>query len=503
MTVLIKSPTIPYLQKDVLEEYATLKFYSVNNEVLHINPLILLALKSSVISAAEDSQECSVVTPFSIDELKALKEFSFTGESDEAQLLTVLELMGINQSSFTRLNQKSDEDEVKDEEMEIKDESADDYKENDPDEFIPEPSRKSKSLRKLKKKFRNEKLKRSSKALPDRSEVLPDDYELPLPLDKYLENPTNSYKKKQLKVPDSGISCSTCGLAFKSKSRLQDHMTRIHEDHLKCPLCLKIFREEDQEAFKLHMYNHELNSASQFSCIQCGKEFNKRIKYQQHLKIKGPFHDDQCSQCQQIFASFSSYKNHVNDTHFGQWVFKCGFCKTNFEEEKSLASHVSFVHKGRTVTSKPAVIKTKALPDRVCDECGKSVKSLRDHMKTVHEAIDLKLPCPHCNLTYKTDLKRRKHIETVHVKDPCPDCGKMVGRRDMWRHKKSVHTTDKNFKCSVCTKSFVNNQKLRDHMNIHTGEKPYKCKYCNACFASAGTHGMHQRGHLGYKRPTK
>ena len=99
MTVLIKSPTIPYLQKDVLEEYATLKFYSVNNEVLHINPLILLALKSSVISAAEDSQECSVVTPFSIDELKALREFSFTGESDEAQLLTVLELMGIIPSS--------------------------------------------------------------------------------------------------------------------------------------------------------------------------------------------------------------------------------------------------------------------------------------------------------------------------------------------------------------------------------------------------------------------
>ena len=95
-----------------------------------------------------------------------------------------------------------------------------------------------------------------------------------------------------------------------------------------------------------------------------------------------------------------------------------------------------------------------------------------------------------------------KHIQWVHEKVPCEQCGEMVGIAKMQRHVASKHTSiyDKRFKCDVCGKSFNENARLKDHKNVHTGEKPYKCKFCNACFASSGTHAMHQRSHLGHRR---
>ena len=72
----------------------------------------------------------------------------------------------------------------------------------------------------------------------------------------------------------------------------------------------------------------------------------------------------------------------------------------------------------------------------------------------------------------------------------------------MKRHFQSKHTPNdqKKFKCDVCGKGFHLPNRLKDHKHIHTGEKPYKCKFCSACFASQGTHGMHQRSHLGHRR---
>ena len=95
-----------------------------------------------------------------------------------------------------------------------------------------------------------------------------------------------------------------------------------------------------------------------------------------------------------------------------------------------------------------------------------------------------------------------KHIQWVHEKVPCEQCGELVGVGKMKRHIASKHTSiyDRKFKCDVCGKSFERNAKLKDHKNIHTGEKPYQCKFCNKCFASFGTHAMHQRSHLGHRR---
>ena len=110
--------------------------------------------------------------------------------------------------------------------------------------------------------------------------------------------------------------------------------------------------------------------------------------------------------------------------------------------------------------------------------------------------------CPHCHVVVKDKDTVTKHIQWVHEKVPCEQCGELVGIGKMKRHIAAKHTSiyDRKFKCDVCAKGFLTNDRLKDHKNVHTGEKPYKCQYCTSCFASKGTHAMHERSHLGHRR---
>ena len=166
------------------------------------------------------------------------------------------------------------------------------------------------------------------------------------------------------------------------------------------------------------------------------------------------------------------------------------------------SSHHARFHPTKQKKSRTAGKSTEKIPKtkKVCEECGSHVNNLKQHMEAVH--CTTKLLCPHCSNPFKNQDNLKKHIEWVHVKDPCPECGEMIGRKKMTRHMQSKHTSiyDRRFKCDICGKGFRENSKLSEHKNVHTGAKPFKCKYCNACFASRGTQAMHQRSHLGHRR---
>merc|ERR1711899_726041 len=126
--------------------------------------------------------------------------------------------------------------------------------------------------------------------------------------------------------------------------------------------------------------------------------------------------------------------------------------------------------------------------------------SLKTHYNHVHEK-GMEGICPECDKKY---ANLQNHMEYMHIKVACAECGMMVGKNKMSEHIKKKHTPNyerkRNQICDVCGKAFRQKAELRDHNNTHTGEKPYKCKYCSYCCASFATMRMHERNHLGQGR---
>ena len=136
----------------------------------------------------------------------------------------------------------------------------------------------------------------------------------------------------------------------------------------------------------------------------------------------------------------------------------------------------------------------------LCQECGKNVPHLKNHILRVH-TVNVK--CTKCEKVFRNAQLLKGHTDNVHEKVPCAYCGKLFGAGSKMRaHIQNQHTSneDKKHKCEVCGKGFIGKERLKDHKNIHTGEKPYLCQFCSSCFASRGTHAMHERSHLGRGR---
>jgi uncharacterized Zn-finger protein len=147
--------------------------------------------------------------------------------------------------------------------------------------------------------------------------------------------------------------------------------------------------------------------------------------------------------------------------------------------------------------------KRKTGPNRVkyyqlCPDCGKNVENLSQHMK---QHITEEHKCSQCDTVLKHLQGLKDHVKSVHEKEPCVECGRLISHKNMKLHLQGhAPDSEKKYKCDVCGKGFTETQRLQDHMNVHTGEKPYKCKYCTNCFASRGNQRMHERGHEGYRR---
>ena len=236
----------------------------------------------------------------------------------------------------------------------------------------------------------------------------------------------------------------------------------------------------------------EVDFNKPFACQICGSRFASNQNLQSHV-IKLHSEHYNCCFCKKVSAldKVEDFKLHMFK-HENKMLTKCLSAKNIIDQ---LPEEV------KVKIEQPLTQRKKYVPiKKICEECGSHVTNLKTHMNTVHGCA--KHACPQCSVTFKTTDLLKSHIEWVHVKVPCSECGIMVGRRKMSRHISFKHTSiyDRKFKCDTCGKGFNDKAKLKDHYNVHTGEKPYKCKFCTACFASRGTHAMHQRSHLGHRR---
>ena len=191
-----------------------------------------------------------------------------------------------------------------------------------------------------KRKYTKKEQPHPNQPLTSEQQQLFDKYEFPRPLDT-LKCPPFETKVKSVNIDvdmSKAFACHVCASRFSTNQNLRSHLVKFHSEHYNCCYCKRAFGLEEEEELKLHMFKHEhkLLSGSPMTCIQCGMYYPKMFRYVEHLKRKGPFHNDQCSQCEQKLTSYEEYKDHVTAEHNGRWVHKCGFCETKYDDIASL-----------------------------------------------------------------------------------------------------------------------------------------------------------------------
>ena len=84
-------------------------------------------------------------------------------------------------------------------------------------------------------------------------------------------------------------------------------------------------------------------------------------------------------------------------------IFKCNICQNHFNEKKSLKKHMKSVHE-----------ESKQLYP--CDFCGLSYKTklkMEKHTKTAHD-VKMAYQCEICLVGFKHNAKLKKHVKEVH-----------------------------------------------------------------------------------------
>ena len=90
------------------------------------------------------------------------------------------------------------------------------------------------------------------------------------------------------------------------------------------------------------MFRHENRK---HECIHCGFQQSTLKLLESHFKTEGTFHNNKCTQCPDRFNSNAEYKQHVESSHFGQWLYMCGICGNTFSELGQLKDHRTLDHK--------------------------------------------------------------------------------------------------------------------------------------------------------------
>jgi len=158
--------------------------------------------------------------------------------------------------------------------------------------------------------------------------------------------------------------------------------------------------------------------------------------------------------------------------------------------------------KSSKISKKRKAKKEKKNKSNVCSECGKvfdNIYYMSTHMRYTHD-YNIHI-CDLCDRKCQGAAMLKLHKRRFHkAKETCEECGLSV--KKLREHIATKHTKneDKNFRCNECGKGFIIKSRLAEHSHIHLDKdkKPFPCRWegCSMTFASNGNRMKHQQKHI-------
>ena len=311
---------------------------------------------------------------------------------------------------------------------------------------------------------------------------------------------------------DSSYECEHCNKVFKSKRGMERHKRTECEAELyrfKCPYprCDRGFpsQEEMEAHHKIHnktcevcgktfelrrRYVEHIASHSDvrpFECQQCGMTFKTKAALTTHAERHSDKPRFQCSLCDKIFRLKCHLKEHSR-VHTAERPFSCPQCPKKFKSAKCVKAHTDKYHRPDQMECQVCHVQVsrKDIDAHMishrkfkCEYCQKTLKTASSF--TYHEKVSCPVlhgyRCLHCQGTFSTEMDLAQHKSTtIQLGSQCVPKGK----------------DDKKFACHLCESSFERKSHLEDHIIVvHKKIKRFHCENCGQSFLHRASHERH------------
>ena len=320
---------------------------------------------------------------------------------------------------------------------------------------------------------------------------------------------------KQFKCPDSlkrhlntvhakekTILCEQCDFRCCLIQNLEKHKRRVHnkELHHFCETCNKGFFSRNDLTNHINSV-HDENTEKVIKCTKCERSFKTPKAKQDHVRTT---HENFaiCTRCEKMFSGFNYLRDHLKNEHQGyqvkQDLWLCHNCDKRFELTKDLNEHLCQEH--------------SMIKDHFCSKCNDAFVSkavLANHMYEIHnfdpmketgdclpikleptkiikDSVNKQFKCEQCNVYFKSIRTLSEHTKQVHEKEShthfCTECDWSTFtasrlKKHFWKH------SEKQWKCEQCKSMFPKQHLLTTHIRkMHDKAFHASCSECGQKF---------------------